>query len=93
MFPYSHAEGSNYNQDKINCISIESKSLSQDYVHHETIENDYIYSVPQILHILKRESGGNSHNTNATNPFYLILIKIVLIKGTVANTRVILSQL
>lgn len=57
MFPYSHAEGSNYNQDKINCISIESKSLSQDYVHHETIENDYIYSVPQILHILKREWG------------------------------------
>lgn len=74
MFPYSHAEGSNYNQDKINCISIESKSLSQDYVHHETIENDYIYSVPQILHILKREGGGNSHNTNATNPFYLNLL-------------------
>lgn len=74
MFPYSHAEGSNYNQDKINCISIESKSLSQEYVHHETIENDYIYSVPQILHILKRESGGNSHNTNATNPFYLNLL-------------------
>lgn len=64
MFPYSHAEGSNYNQDKINCISIESKSLSQDYVHHETIENDYIYSVPQILHILKREGGGNSHKCN-----------------------------
>lgn len=58
-------------------ITIKIKSIvsqsSQNYVHHETIENDYIYSVPQILHILKRESGGNSHNTNATNPFYLNL--------------------
>lgn len=64
MFSYSHAEGSNYNQDKINCISIESKSLSQDYVHHETIENDYIYSVPQILlHILKRKGGGPTATT------------------------------
>lgn len=58
-------------------ITIKIKSIvsqsSQNYVHHETIENDYIYSVPQILHILKREGGGNSHNTNATNPFYLNL--------------------
>lgn len=69
MFPYSHAEGSNYNQDKINCISIESKSLSQDYVHHETIENNYIYSVPQILHILKREGGGQQPQHKCNKPF------------------------
>lgn len=69
MFPYSHAEGSNYNQDKINCISIESKSLLQDYVHHEPIENDYIYSVPQILHILKRREWGQQPQHKCNKPF------------------------